>query len=421
MIGNLFKIKENTRFKPSYLILVLALAFQTEQGFAQEASPSIYGLVPASSGEGISLKLSPPPNIPSIDLTAPSSDVWSSIRNGFAIPDLYNSEVQEQERLLMKNPLMVNTMLVRSRPFIYFIASECAKRNLPAELALLPFVESQFNPNARSPASAEGLWQFIPSTGRQFELKTNRYVDERRDVLASTRAALDYLSYLYDMLGDWQLALASYNWGEGSVLKAIKRAEGRGRDPVFNNLTLPNETRQYVPKLQALKNLINDPERFNITLPDVPNKPYFTEIQHNGDLDLREIARAADIDLESIKKLNSSANNAVMYASQGNTTLLVPIFHEDKVKETLENYEGLKLPPPASITRLSAQTSTKRYTVRKGDTLIEIAQKFETTVDNLLHINGFSRKTTIKPGMALRVTNPEPRKESQKRGIRRTP
>jgi membrane-bound lytic murein transglycosylase D len=408
LICNLFKAKEIIRFKQGGWALAFALALQTPQGFAQEA-PSLYGLVPPSAGDGIALKLSPPPYIPPIDLTAPSSDVWSSIRNGFAIPDLNNNEVQEQERLLMKNPLMVNTMLVRSRPFIYFIANECAKRNLPAELALLPFVESQFNPNARSPASAEGLWQFIPSTGRQFELKTNRYVDERRDVLASTRAALDYLSYLYDMLGDWHLALASYNWGEGSVLKAIKKTESRGKDPVFSNLTLPNETRQYVPKLQALKNLINDPERFNITLPDIPNKPYFTEIQHNGDLDLREIARAADIDLESIKKLNSSANNAVMYASQGNTTLLVPVFHEDKVKETLENYEGLKLPPPASITRLSAQSNTKQYTVRNGDTLIEIAQRFQTSVETLIRLNGFSRKTRLKPGMSLRVISPEPK------------
>lgn len=398
---------------------LLAFGFSVLSGntWAQEeislnkllAEGHLYGLVaPTNLDEGLELKLSPPPPVFSVELDQPAADVWTEIRRSFAIPELVNNEVAQRELALTRRPEAVHAMLARSRPFIYFIAQECVQRGLPTELALIPFVESQFNPHARSPASAEGLWQFIPSTGRQYDLKQNRYVDERRDLRASTRAALDYLSYLYDLHGDWHLALISYNWGEGSVLKAMKKAKNAGRAPVLKNLDLPQETRQYIPKLQALKNIINSPERFNVALPNVPNVPYFTEISHNGDLDLREIARIADIDLESIKKLNTGLNHTVMYASQGNT-LLVPLHQEDKVKETLENYQGLQLPPPPSKTaRLSAQSNTRKYKVRSGDTLIDIAKTVQTTVDHLLRLNNINRRTPLKPGAIIRVpANPQ--------------
>lgn len=377
---------------------------------SQTTDGTLFGLVSIDQNQGIELKLSMPPSLTTVDLSTPPKDVWTEIRQGFSIPEVESSEVSERERALMKNTRMVNTMLVRSRPYIYFIAQECEKRGLPTELALIPFIESQFNPHARSPSAAEGLWQFIPSTGRHFSLKQNKFVDERRDLRASTRAALDYLTYLYDMHGDWHLALISYNWGEGSVLKAIKKARDAGISPSLNNLDLPQETRQYIPKLQALKNLVLSPDRFNITLPDVPNEPYFTEIRHGGDLDLREIARLADIDLESIRRLNTGLNNPVMYAAHSKT-LLVPLYHEDKVKETLENYRAVRLAQPGDSGRASSRQAahgspgpaSRKYTIRRGDTLIEIAQKFQTSVEDIIRMNNIGKRSTLKPGVSIRV------------------
>ena len=207
--------------------LALANAQQAEIALnADNEEVQLFGLV--APNPGLELKMSGPLDLITLDFAEEPGDVWADIRKGFSIPDLETQAVKVRERALIKNKRMVNTMLLRSEPYIYFIAQECAKRGMPSELALLPFIESQFNPHARSPSAAEGLWQFIPSTGRQFDLKQNKWVDERRDLVASTRAALDYLTYLYDMHGDWHLALLSYNWGEGSILRAIKKSP-RGR------------------------------------------------------------------------------------------------------------------------------------------------------------------------------------------------
>ncbi|MCQ8896292.1 transglycosylase SLT domain-containing protein [Limnobacter humi] len=357
----------------------------------------------------IQLKLVPPPVPVTVDLSVPADDVWTELKRGFTIPDIDNAEVRDREAVLLRSTRMVNGMLVRSKPYLYFIARECEKRGLPTELALIPFIESQFNPNARSPSAAEGLWQFIPSTGRQFDLKQNRYVDERRDLIASTRAALDYLTYLYDMHGDWHLALMSYNWGEGAVLRAVKRTREMGQEPIWSNLDVPAETRQYLPKLQALKNLILNPERFNVVLPEVPNTPYFTEIKKPGNLDLREIARLAQIDLESIQKLNTALNQPVLYAAQTDT-LLVPIYHEDKVKETLVNYQSPRhfSSPTDRPGRTATKTeykpsSPKSYQIRRGDTLAELATQFRVSVDDLLKANKLSKRSVLRPGTSIRI------------------
>lgn len=346
----------------------------------------LFGLV--SPTLGLELKLSGPHKLITLDFAEEPGDVWADIRKGFSIPDLESQSVKVRERALLKNKRMVKRMLERSEPYIYFIAQECAKRGMPSELALIPFVESQFNPHARSPSAAEGLWQFIPSTGRQFDLKQNKWIDERRDLVASTRAALDYLTYLYDMHGDWHLALLSYNWGEGSVLKAVKKAEEVGQEPTLDNLDLPLETRHYIPKLQALKNLIQSPERFGMTLPKFPNKPYFVEIKRNADVDLREIARLAGVELELIRKLNPGLNQPVLYAAHSNT-LLVPIEYSAKIQASLKQY---KAPKPQ-----------RNYTVKKGDTLGEIAQRFDVKVSDLQRLNGLGKKKLIKPGMKLSI------------------
>lgn len=342
-----------------------------------------------SPDPGLVLKMSGPTDVLKLQFDAGvEEDVWSDIRKSFAIPDLESRHVRVREKALLKNTRMVNALLERSEPYIYFIAQECAKRGMPAELALLPFVESEFNPHARSPAAAVGLWQFIPSTGRQYSLRQNKWVDERRDLVASTRAALDYLGYLYNMHGDWHLALISYNWGEGSVLKAMKKAQDAGLKPTWANLDLPQETRQYIPKLQALKNLILNPQRFGLTLPEFPNKPYFEEIKRNSDVDLREVARLAGVDLGVIRALNPGLNQPVLYAAYSNS-LLVPVQYSRKIQAGLAHYK--------------APTPLLQYTVRKGDTLGEIAKRFDVNTKDLASVNGLGQKKFIKPGMKLAI------------------
>ncbi|MCE2746000.1 MAG: transglycosylase SLT domain-containing protein [Burkholderiales bacterium] len=369
--------------------LVWATTLKTETALnTDNQEVQLFGLV--DPNPGLELKMTGPFELITLDFAGEPDDVWANIRKGFSMPDLDTQAVRVRERALLKNKRLVRNMLQRSEPFIYFIAQECAKRGMPSELALLPFIESQFNPHARSPSAAEGLWQFIPSTGRQFDLKQNKWVDERRDLVASTRAALDYLTYLYDMHGDWHLALLSYNWGEGSVLKAVKKAQDAGLQPTLGNLELPQETRHYIPKLQALKNLIQSPERFDMTLPEVPNKPYFAEIKRNGDIDLREIARLAGVELEIIRKLNPGLNQPVLYAAHSNT-LLVPIEHSAKIRASLKEYK--------------TQKAQRSYTVKKGDTLGEIAQRFDVSVKALQRLNGLGSKKLIKPGMKLSIPN----------------
>src|SRR5574343_471205 len=176
------------------------------------------------------------------------------------------------------------------------IVEELERRNLPLELALLPFIESAFNPQAVSRAKAAGMWQFMPATGRHFDLKQNAFRDDRRDVLASTRAALDYLQKLYNMFGDWHLALAAYNWGEGSVGRAIARNQKQGLGTSYVDLTMPAETRMYVPKLQAVKNLVSAPQSYGATLPVIENHPYFQTVTLTRDIDVALAARLAEVD-----------------------------------------------------------------------------------------------------------------------------
>jgi hypothetical protein len=206
-----------------------------------------------------------------IDLTNPPQDLWDRIRRGFAVPNLQDPLVDHWTNYYASHPQSVLTMSKRASKYLYHIVEELEQRGLPTELALLPFVESAYNPVAYSKAKASGLWQFIPSTGRHYNLEQDWWRDQRRDPIASTNAALDYLSYLYDFQGDWYLALASYNWGEGSVKRAMEKNAAAGIPTDYGSLTMPEETRNYVPKLQAIKNIITAPRTYGLTLPAVSN------------------------------------------------------------------------------------------------------------------------------------------------------
>ncbi len=268
---------------------------------------------------------------------APPPDLWERIRRGFAMPNLDTDLVRQQEQWYASRPEYIQRMTERSRKYLFHIVEELERRNMPSELALLPFIESAFNPQAVSSARAAGMWQFMPATGTYFELKQNVFRDDRRDVLASTRAALDYLQKLHGMFGDWHLALAAYNWGEGSVGRAIAANQRRGLGTAYTDLNMPNETRNYVPKLQAVKNIVAGPDAFRTELPLIENHPYFQTVDVTRDIDVELAARLADVKLEDFKALNPSANRPVILAA-GTPQILLPWDNATVFKRNFEAY-----------------------------------------------------------------------------------
>ncbi|MBY0411306.1 MAG: transglycosylase SLT domain-containing protein, partial [Burkholderiaceae bacterium] len=238
-------------------------------------------------------------------MSAPA-DLWERIRRGFAMPDLQQDLVQDREQWYATRPDYIQRMTERSSKYLFHIVEELERRGMPTELALLPYIESAFNPQAVSSAKAAGMWQFMPATGNYFDLKQNAFRDDRRDVLASTRAALDYLQKLYGMFGDWHLALAAYNWGEGSVGRAIARNQKLGLGTKYTDLNMPAETRLYVPKLQAVKNIVANPDLFKTELPLIENHPYFQAVDISHDIDVALVAQLAGIREDNFKALNPS-------------------------------------------------------------------------------------------------------------------
>jgi membrane-bound lytic murein transglycosylase D len=266
---------------------------------------------------------------------------------------------------------------------------------MPTELALLPFIESAFNPQAYSSAKAAGMWQFIPSTGRDYNLKQNVFRDERRDVLASTNAALTYLQRLYGMFGDWQLALAAYNWGEGSVSRAIAKAQAAGRPTDYNSLSayMPAETRNYYPKLQAVKNIIAAPAQFGIKLPVVENQPYFVTIKKTRDIDVNLAAQLAELPMEEFKALNPQFNRPVITGSP-NTQILLPQSNAEKFKENLSNW-----------TRALSSWTAHRVTAAR-ERIEHIAARFKTTPEVIREVNAIPPNMHPKAGSTLLVPKP---------------
>lgn len=249
-------------------------------------------------------------------------DIWSRLRQNFRINEVNPELVRRHEQYYASRSPYFNRTIDRSRPYLYHIASEVQKRNMPAEIALLPFIESAFVTKARSHVGASGLWQFMPATGRQYGLAQTHLYDDRHDVYAATDAALNYLQYLHGLFGDWTLALAAYNWGEGSVSRAVSRAQAQGLPPVYENLKMPNETRNYVPKLLAVRNLINNPQAFGLHLSSIDNKPYFKAVTVDSPLDIQAAARLAGVSEEEFKRLNPSPRVPVFLPSAKRKMLL---------------------------------------------------------------------------------------------------
>ena len=319
----------------------------------------------------------------------PPGDLWQRIRDGFAMPDLDSRAVKRQEAAYARNPELLKTIVERSRRYLFYIVAEIERRGMPTELALLPMVESAFNPMAYSRAHASGLWQFIPSTGRNYNLEQNWWYDDRRDILASTKAALDYLQDLHRMYGDWHLALASYNFGENGVARAIQRNRARGKPTDFASLRMPRETRNYVPRLQALKNIIADPAKFGIELEPIPNSPYFVTITLTRDIDLRVAAQLAAMPVEELIALNPGHNRPVVSSSVA-PMLVLPAERADTFMRNLEDHEE-----PLS--------SWETYTFKRGDKLSKIAAVHGISELRLRQVNGLGRYSHVKPGHELLV------------------
>ena len=274
------------------------------------------------------------------DQDAERADLWERVRSGLRIPDLGNDLVRKWEQRYAGQPEYLQRMVERGARYLFHIVEEIDKREMPMELALLPFIESAFNPQALSRASAAGMWQFMPGTGRQFELRQNLFRDDRRDVLASTRAALDFLGKLYERFGDWQLALAAYNWGPGNVARAVD-INRRARKPTdLSSLQrLPAETRNYFPKLQAMKNLVLKPSAFSIELAKIENHPYFLSVAIERDIDLELAAKLAELSLEEFQQLNPQHNKAVIL-SAGTPLVLLPYDNANQFVRALAEHSG---------------------------------------------------------------------------------
>jgi membrane-bound lytic murein transglycosylase D len=323
-------------------------------------------------------------------------DVWARIRKGFGIPDLDNPLVTNQTQWYSSRPDYIQRTTTRASRYLFHVVQELEKRNMPTELALLPFIESAFNPQAYSTAKAAGMWQFIPSTGRDFNLTQSMFKDERRNVIASTDAALSYLQKLYGMFGDWQLALAAYNWGEGSVQRAINKAQAAGRPIDFNSLSqyMPLETRNYVPKLQAVKNIIATPGEYGITLPKVDNQPYFVTIGKTRDIDIKVAAQLAELSIDEFKALNPQFNRPII-TGNSDTQILLPELNAEKFKSNLAKWGRA----------LSTWTAHKVTNARER--IETIALKFGTTPEIIREANHIPPKMLLKAGSTVLVPKSE--------------
>jgi len=322
--------------------------------------------------------------------TEPPKELWDRIRRGFAMPDLQNELVTDREQWYTSRPDYILRMTERSSKYLFHIVEELELRQMPTELALLPFIESAFNPQAVSSAKAAGMWQFMPATGKYFDLKQNVFRDDRRDVLASTRAALDYLQKLYGMFGDWHLALAAYNWGEGSVGRAIAKNQKLGLGTSYDELSMPAETRFYVPKLQAMKNIVANPQAFNSQLPLIENHPYFQQVQITRDIDVALAARLADVQIEDFKALNPAARRPVILAA-GTPQILLPW---DNALVFQRNFDAYTQGQYASWTAWTAPTTMNPA---------EAARQTGMSEADLRSLNNIPPRMLIKAGSTLLV------------------
>ncbi|MFL0798482.1 MAG: LysM peptidoglycan-binding domain-containing protein [Cellvibrionaceae bacterium] len=359
--------------------------------------------VSASSSEGIAKgsnslqpEVSERPNeqLASVELdqAAKTLSIWPRLRSGFTldVDSIQHKRINNHLNWYSRNKGYMKRVSTRANRYLYHIVETLEDKDLPLELALLPIVESAFDPFAYSHGRASGMWQFIPGTGRLYGLKQNWWYDGRRDVVASTQAATKYLKYLNRRFkGDWLLALAAYNTGEGNLQKAINRNKRRGRSTDFWSLKLPRETKAYVPQLIALAKIVKNPEQYGIELKEIPNSPYFATVDIESQIDLSQASRLADITMDELYALNPGFNRWAT-DPDGPHSLNVPVEKEDKFSQQL------------AVLPKEQRIGWHRYKVKSGDSLISIAKKFHTSVKGLKKANKL-RGNMIRAGKSLMI------------------
>ncbi len=369
-----------------------------EISFNQQNEPDALDLFAYSNnGFKMDLSLDNAPEAPAdllestpVASSSPSGDLLDRIRSGYGMEPLQSSFTANHEAWYAKRPEYVKRMMDRSQRYLYHVVEEVQKRGMPTEVALLPMVESAFNPTAYSTSKASGIWQFIPSTGKHFGLKQNWWTDNRRDVTAATDAALTYLQKLHVMFGTWELALAAYNAGEGTVQRAIERNRKKGLPTDYESLALPPETKNYVPKLQAIKNIVTNPEQYGLNIAPIPDQPYFTKVEAPAKIDATLAAKLAGVSMEEFVALNPAHNRPVLASASGKQEILLPLGKEAEFSANLANYD-------------KPLVSWKTYQPKRGERLDSISNKFGISVAQLRDVNDISAKSRLKTNQPLLV------------------
>ena len=321
--------------------------------------------------------------------TSEVRNLWDRIRGGFKMGEMRSQLREKHERHFASQPEYVERIVERSRRYLFHIVEEVEKRGMPSEIALLPIVESAFNPTAYSRSRASGIWQFIPSTGKNYGLQQNWWHDERRDIHAATTAALDYLQMLFQRFNSWELALAAYNCGEGRIAGAIARNRRRGLPTDYQSLQLPRETRNYVPKLLAVSNIVRDPGRFGTSLAPIPDKPYFSVVSTDKHIDLKLAAAFAEISVEEFLALNPAYNRPVIAAVK-ERNILIPAETADIFLAKLGNPDQ----------RLVSWRTQK---LRRGERFDSLAYRFGLSSAALKQLNGIPSGKRIAGGGTILV------------------
>ena len=329
------------------------------------------------------------PGPAAIQSNEPYTDLWDHIRDGFALNVSSGPRVTRQVEWFENHPDYVTRLAERSRKYLHFILEEVEKRGMPSEIALLPIVESAFNPTALSPAKASGIWQFMPATGKTYGLNQNWWYDGRRDIVAATNGALDYLEKLHAQFGAWDLALAAYNCGEGGIARAIERNQRAGKPTDYASLTLPEETRNYVPKLLAAREIVGDPAAHGLVLPVIPDAPYFAAVTTDKHIDLAVAARFSGLSESEFLTLNPGFNRPLILA-QGTHTILVPI-------DRAETFQARLNDPTAKL------VSWRTQRLRRGESYDTVASRFGMSSEELKRVNGISANRHVAGGGTILV------------------